>query len=509
MPPASERLFDDPALQDHYDRTGWAKVPVLPPDAATRLLGEVAAHYHDDRPNMTFANVDADRTFMRRVADVVAPYWAEHLVPLFPRHRVAFTTCVVKHPGPGSMMDAHEDGTFVDERHHRATTLWMSLVDCLPEDRNGMIRVLPGSHRMVPTAAGANVPEWHRDHKQFLTRHLEDVPTRAGEAVVWDTRVLHGSPANLSERSRFALAAVLVPRDAPLVHVEALSRRRRRAYAVDEAFHREHSPIAVRHVMPEYPVLAEFEEPVATVAPEAVARLCRSALVPDPERPDPGDEWFGRGRDSCDPPPSPLPEGVDPTVGNLDDLCAAAVIELREHLRSGRSGVELAARGSGGDRAAGFELTGHSGGWGAMAIVLDGRVHNDAAALLPCTARVAAEAGVLDAILFALTPGSRVELRSAATDPEVHLPLTLPSGEVGFATGSGSVRFTFGVPVAVPGAARVLVFNDGGEEVRWLLLRTGPVRRRQRWLAHVAGWLASRSAERPSSGGGGPDEPRL
>jgi hypothetical protein len=450
LTPAQRRgpTFADPDLQADLESAGYAVAPVLPAEVAAEVERACVALHPPHSGPMTFANVEADRTFLREVSALVEPLWEEHLLPLVPGHRVAFTTCVIKHPDPWSQMDAHEDGTFVDESDHRAVTMWLSLSDCLPEDRNGMIQVLPRSHEVAGSvAAGANVHEWHRKYRGYLTAHLTPVPTRAGEAGFWDTRLLHGSPANRSQRPRYALAAVLVPERARLIHVEALGWNRRRVFEVDEAFHREHSPTAVRHHVPDgYAVVERRVDPVVDAPVEVIAELCGAAELPEPDRFRPPGDWAARPDALED---RPVAAGSAQLAAQLEALCAAAVVADRS--TDGPPRVSTVQ----GATAAWSE-----GEWGWAEVQADAQTEASSDDL----------AGVSQ--LLVLAPGSAVGFAAeAAGGDEVYLPLVTVGSPAGVATATAEVPFELGLPISASLGSDREVWNASGEEVRCLVIR--------------------------------------
>lgn len=471
--PTDHGRYDADDLLGALGSRGFTVRRVLPRPVALELARALTAIAPPPSGPMSFANVTEDRWFMGQVNELTAPLWDRYLRPHLPGHRVVFSTCVVKYPHDHSHMDAHEDGTYVDERHHRAVTMWMSLVDCTPEHRNGMIQVLPGSHLVAGTAAGANVHEWHRPYRSYLTDHLTPVPTIAGDAVFWDSRLIHGSPPNRSDQPRLAVAAVLVPADAQLLHVDALGRTARRAFAVDDRFFLDHSPIAVRHVMPSYPELRRFTEPETLVDGATIAALCGNHEPPVPDAaPRPTDDWFPEG--------DPGDGTVAPTGGDhtaIDRLCEQVV----EVVRGGPvPTVDVTA-------LAGLDVDRVSGEVTGCTLVTNGR---RAADLVPALAAadLAGDPRVRSAHLLFLAPGSAVapNRRAGATTVEVHIPLVTPGGNAGLATPVESFPAELGHAVRTPADAPRQIWNDSGEILPWLIVETAadinpPRRHRLRW----------------------------
>lgn len=131
-------------------------------------------------------------------------------------YQPVMSAIIHKWPGQDSQKDLHRDMRVVDERRHRAVCVWIPLVDV--DDTNGALRVLPGSH-MVDTSIRSvpRTPAVPRDAMHDLTfLDLDAVPAAAGEAVVFDLALIHGSDLNRSDAPRPAVGVALVPDDAHL-----------------------------------------------------------------------------------------------------------------------------------------------------------------------------------------------------------------------------------------------------------------------------------------------------
>ena len=62
------------------------------------------------------------------------------------------------------------------------------------DERNGCTMVVPGSHLLG-------------EYSDRELQHLHPIPARAGDIVVWDARVWHGSGANTSQGTRWSIVA--------------------------------------------------------------------------------------------------------------------------------------------------------------------------------------------------------------------------------------------------------------------------------------------------------------
>lgn len=284
-PPSAPRVLCDRAADEALRDDGYAIVPLL--EAAEVREVRAAQRARLDAPDapgpMAFDYMHHDRAAMHEVAELLAPVWERHLDALFVDHEVVFSTFVLKPPGHGSGMFLHDDRSFVDERRHRAFTVWVPLVDTGPELGNGCLYLVPGSHRIMPAASGTGTPDWIRPYERYLERFLQPVTMRAGEALVYDTKTLHGSTANLTDETREAIATAVAPAGAELIHVVA-DGERRRVHRVDHDFFLDVHPATIaEHGMPErYPVVEEYVEELVEASPAAVAAVCDPDDVPVP-----------------------------------------------------------------------------------------------------------------------------------------------------------------------------------------------------------------------------------
>lgn len=205
--------------------------------------------------------------------DATASMWADLLDHLFTDHQVVITTFLTKQPGSGGVLPLHQDPSVVDERRHRATSVWIALDDIATNLGNGPIHVLEASHRVGYEWRGTDTQPSYLDDLDGLESLWADatpVDVAAGDVLLWDSRLLHGSPPNDSGLPRRALAGVCVARATPLCHAVAAEGDRVEILRVDEQFFVETSPRATRDTLPTgYPVIATVpraDEPTSTEA---------------------------------------------------------------------------------------------------------------------------------------------------------------------------------------------------------------------------------------------------
>jgi hypothetical protein len=188
----------------------------------------------------------------------LAPYWAPIVRDLFCDHRVVFSSFLTKGADEDSVLPLHQHPTIVDETEFTSVTLWIALDEISQRADNGALHVLAGSHLTGYEPRGTNTaPSYIRDLDRLWPATTR-IDVAAGDAIIWDSRVLHGSPPNRSQAPRRTVTGLIVPRRAELRHVVAAHPDAAEFEVVrtDDAFYRDHSPRSLHHQFPEeYPVI--------------------------------------------------------------------------------------------------------------------------------------------------------------------------------------------------------------------------------------------------------------
>ncbi|HEY1691404.1 MAG TPA: phytanoyl-CoA dioxygenase family protein [Polyangiaceae bacterium] len=220
------RVLRDEASHRRLVTAGWTPLPPVPgemvatlrsvgADLAASLVRHAASS--DAGFDELWGNPDGSvrRDGQARIAAAIEPF----VEATFVDHRtVLFNLFTKRARADRSLVRYHQDFAMIDERGgDTALQLWIPLVDTTPE--NGALVVVEGSHREA---------SWLRPHDMRhplyaaslseLPPGAVSLPLRAGHGVAFTNRTAHGSPPNRSAHERLAIGAVVVPRDAPLVH---------------------------------------------------------------------------------------------------------------------------------------------------------------------------------------------------------------------------------------------------------------------------------------------------
>jgi hypothetical protein len=214
------RTLVDDAQEAALLRDGHVKVRVLDDDA----LADLGAAFDALRPadgfdppggtptnpttyHCTFLDTDRDYkvafdALVRRVFDpVVAALFADHVL--------LTANAYVKQPGRGQF-EVHQNWTLTTEPSDLTVTVWVPLHDT--DGTNGSLALVPGSHKLTEDVAFPRGDHYFTDYQDVLgTEDFRPVPVAAGEAVLFDDSIIHGSGANTSSVARRALQIAVIP----------------------------------------------------------------------------------------------------------------------------------------------------------------------------------------------------------------------------------------------------------------------------------------------------------
>ena len=121
---------------------------------------------------------------------------------------------IVKGPGEKGMLNPHQDWNIVDENNFRSFNIWVPLVDV--DESNGAILVMPGSHAKSAFIRGVNIPNKFENVFPLLWDNMETLRMKAGEALIYDHRLIHASRPNHHSVPRIAVVFGITSERAPI-----------------------------------------------------------------------------------------------------------------------------------------------------------------------------------------------------------------------------------------------------------------------------------------------------
>ena len=211
-------VFKDNKLESLITQKGYVVIDHL---LLVSQCDELSTFYEthgltDDRA-FSISNWNNDQpsrdAIFQKICEVVRPYADKELN----EYKPVLGVFTAKKPMERSEMLLHQDWSLVDETRYRSVSIWVALCDM--DSINGNLQVAEYSHIYASQPRGMNMPiPFENIRGQIQKNHLTEVPLKKGDAIIFDHRLIHASPANKSNNIRLAAVLALIPEEAQLIH---------------------------------------------------------------------------------------------------------------------------------------------------------------------------------------------------------------------------------------------------------------------------------------------------
>lgn len=207
-------LFRDTARNQTLAEQGYVVTDFLS-EAEVATLREHYTTAHPTTPDRFYASAHvADAEFRRRMHDQLHGVLSGPLDRELPGAKPLGGSFIAKPKGQRGILPPHADWNISDEREYRSYNLWIPLVDTKVE--NGAVFVLPGSHRWFDSLRGPGLPNPFQPIGQDLWQYMEPLEMKAGQALLYDHRLVHASPVNQTDELRLACVYGILPKEAEM-----------------------------------------------------------------------------------------------------------------------------------------------------------------------------------------------------------------------------------------------------------------------------------------------------
>jgi len=224
--PQLRGIFIDPLLEAQFQKEGFVKIRLLDSSEISLFLEFFESIkknlYRCEYGNCSTTDVN-DPNLVLNVDQFVSQHFTPHLKAHFQNFQKILGNYWLKKPQPNSKVPLHQDWSFVDETEFYSIAVWCPLIDVNSD--NGSLFVVPRTHRMSTNLRPSpSFPDAFSEVRHLLQQRVIEVPVFAGEAICFDSAVLHASPENVSGEDRPVLTFGLTHQAAQLRHYFAPER---------------------------------------------------------------------------------------------------------------------------------------------------------------------------------------------------------------------------------------------------------------------------------------------
>ncbi|HUH75705.1 MAG TPA: phytanoyl-CoA dioxygenase family protein [Chitinophagales bacterium] len=212
------KIFKTDALENEFREKGYVVIPLLEKEQLKTLQEAFYDSKPSDQKGFHSTSTNNNLEYRKSVNDLIQSIYYPLSQQYIEDYDPIYASFVVKEPGQEGNFPLHMDWSMVDERNYISLAFWSPLVDT--NTNNGPLIVLEGSHQLgLSFRGGPFLFQALNDGKissnKFKTQTLF---LKAGEVVIYDHRLFHGSLPNLTHDTRPALNFTMKPKEAKLLH---------------------------------------------------------------------------------------------------------------------------------------------------------------------------------------------------------------------------------------------------------------------------------------------------
>lgn len=240
---AKRKIMISDADEAELDKEGYIIRPFLSKEEIAEITGIFDQDEFGVELPLSPSTWSKNKAYRHHIHNEIARIFAPKLNKILKDYKPLSGAFIMKNPGEGSHLTTHFDWLFVDERRFASIHVWVPMVDV--DEHNGAFQILPRSHKMVNAWRGRNTPDSvFFNERQIKPGVQQTLPMKAGEALIYDNRLLHGTPPNMTDTARLAAGLVMIPNESVPLHVytpeERMFEQDVELYEVDDAFYFDH-----------------------------------------------------------------------------------------------------------------------------------------------------------------------------------------------------------------------------------------------------------------------------
>lgn len=232
--------FHTPEHRQQFEEKGYLVVDLLTAAEVADLIQFYHSLHHSHKTGYGF-HVSLDNTdpdFVRNISTRITAVLQDKMEQKFGNFRLFSGRFLVKDHNRLGLVTPHQDWSFTNEAQSVSATVWVPLQETTVQ--NGAIGVIEGSHLAYTGIRATPLPVFKvpfDDCSPKIFPYLKIIDMQAGQALLMNNRLIHGSPPNLTAQPRISIGAEIIEQSAPLYHYYLHPTNNTvMQYAIDETF---------------------------------------------------------------------------------------------------------------------------------------------------------------------------------------------------------------------------------------------------------------------------------
>ena len=224
----------DASIDKKLAADGYVVIPFLTNEEVSTLKS-FYYQYHPEKLEGMYATAHVpDLDVRMKMNDFIKETFSRAISENFNHVNALGGSFIAKGKGENGTLKPHQDWNIVDEDNYRSFNIWVPLVDL--KDDNGVICVMPGSHLWLKTYRSANINSIYQNVEKELWDKMTRLYMKAGEALVYDHRLIHASGENETEEIRLATVFGIIPEYAKMFYYHQKDEKTIEVYESNKEF---------------------------------------------------------------------------------------------------------------------------------------------------------------------------------------------------------------------------------------------------------------------------------
>lgn len=208
-------VFKSAEFNNSINEKGFVIINILS-NNDIELLIEYFNNLNQTHNNLFTTFLSDDYLYKKDIDKKIKEVFNSSFYELFSDYEPLWGNFFPKHSGSPEM-PLHADFQYVKEPDEISVNIWCPLVNSNSE--NGSLGIIPYSHRIVNQIRGTNTYRFYLKNEQYIINNFGIIPSlRPGQAIIYDHRLLHYSPPNISKKNRLAATLICKPKNAQVIH---------------------------------------------------------------------------------------------------------------------------------------------------------------------------------------------------------------------------------------------------------------------------------------------------
>jgi ectoine hydroxylase-related dioxygenase (phytanoyl-CoA dioxygenase family) len=203
-----------PYYQNLLNVNGYFTLKLIDDETIQQLKNIYITNFNDNETTFYSSSFHQDINLKKEVNQQILNLLSETINQYFSNYKVLGTSYLKKQANQHNPLPLHQDWTVTDEENYGSFTIWIPLQDTTIQ--NGAIRVIPCSHHVENNFRAPSIPVAFEQERQLFEQHLQTLELKAGEAFVFNQKLMHASFPNQTNEERLALTIGLTAKEAKL-----------------------------------------------------------------------------------------------------------------------------------------------------------------------------------------------------------------------------------------------------------------------------------------------------